>query len=33
MVALLFGGACNYSGRDPRDIKAFMLPKLLRGLP
>ncbi|HAU4894520.1 NAD(P)/FAD-dependent oxidoreductase [Aeromonas hydrophila] len=30
---LLFGGACNYSGRDPRDIKAFMLPKLLRVFP
>ncbi|QWL71084.1 FAD-binding oxidoreductase [Aeromonas hydrophila] len=30
---LLFGGACNYSGRDPKDIKAFMLPKLLRVFP
>lgn len=30
---LLFGGACNYSGRDPKDIRAFMLPKLLRVFP
>ena len=30
---LLFGGACNYSGKDPKDIKAFMLPKLLRVFP
>ena len=33
MVACCLAGACNYSGRDPRDIKAFMLPKLLRVFP
>ncbi|PAB26302.1 NAD(P)/FAD-dependent oxidoreductase [Pseudomonas savastanoi] len=26
---LLFGGACHYSGRDPRDIAAYMRPKML----
>lgn len=30
---LLFGGACNYSGKDPRDLRAFMLPKMLRAFP
>ncbi len=30
---LLFGGACNYSGRDPKDIRAFMQPKLARVFP
>ncbi len=30
---LLFGGACNYSGRDPTDIKAFILPRLLKVYP
>ncbi|MFG3451829.1 NAD(P)/FAD-dependent oxidoreductase [Stutzerimonas stutzeri] len=27
---LLFGGACHYSGRDPRDIAAYMQPKMLK---
>lgn len=26
---LLFGGACHYSGRDPADIRGYMLPKML----
>jgi glycine/D-amino acid oxidase-like deaminating enzyme len=26
---LLFGGLCNYSGRDPRDIAATLRPKML----
>jgi glycine/D-amino acid oxidase-like deaminating enzyme len=30
---LLFGGACHYSGRDPVDIAAYMLPKLRRVFP
>jgi glycine/D-amino acid oxidase-like deaminating enzyme len=30
---LLYGGACNYSGRDPRSIKAFILPRLLKVYP
>ncbi len=30
---LLFGGACNYSGRDPKDIVAFMRPKMLKVFP
>ena len=30
---LLFGGACNYSGRDPRDIIAYMRPKMLKVFP
>lgn len=30
---LLYGGACNYSGRDPRDIKAYILPRLLKVYP
>lgn len=30
---LLFGGACNYSGRDPASISRFMMPKLLRIYP
>lgn len=30
---LLFGGACHYSGRDPADIGAYMLPKLLKVFP
>ncbi|MEH6589518.1 MAG: FAD-binding oxidoreductase [Halioglobus sp.] len=25
---LLFGGRCNYSGREPKDIRASMLPRL-----
>ena len=30
---LLFGGACNYSGRDPASIKSYILPRLLRVYP
>ena len=30
---LLFGGQCNYSGRDPTDIKAAIVPKMLRIYP
>ena len=30
---LLFGGACHYSGRDPADIAAYMLPKMLKVFP
>ncbi|SDU89972.1 NAD(P)/FAD-dependent oxidoreductase [Pseudomonas mucidolens] len=30
---LLFGGACHYSGRDPRDIAAYMRPKMLKVFP
>jgi len=30
---LLFGGMCNYSGRDPRDIKAALYPKMLKVFP
>ena len=30
---LLFGGACNYSGRDPRNIKSYMLPRMLKIYP
>ncbi len=30
---LLFGGRCNYSGREPRSIKAAMLPRMLRVYP
>lgn len=30
---LLFGGACHYSGRDPRDITAYMQPKMLDVFP
>ena len=30
---LLFGGACNYSGRDPSSIKQFILPRLLKIYP
>ncbi len=30
---LLFGGACHYSGRDPRDISAYMQPKMLKVFP
>ena len=26
---LLFGGACHYSGRDPRNIASYMRPKML----
>jgi gamma-glutamylputrescine oxidase len=30
---LLYGGACNYSGRDPASIKAYILPRLLKVYP
>jgi glycine/D-amino acid oxidase-like deaminating enzyme len=30
---LLFGGLCNYSGRDPKDIAATLRPKLLKVFP
>ncbi|MBK0061866.1 FAD-binding oxidoreductase [Pseudomonas sp. S44] len=30
---LLFGGACHYSGRDPKDIGAYMGPKMLKVFP
>ena len=30
---LLFGGNCNYSGRDPADIKRYILPKMLKVYP
>jgi len=30
---LLFGGLCNYSGRDPRDIEATLRPNMLRVFP
>ena len=30
---LLFGGACHYSGRTPRDIAAYMRPKMLDVFP
>jgi glycine/D-amino acid oxidase-like deaminating enzyme len=30
---LLFGGRCNYSGREPRSIKAAMVPRMLKIYP
>ena len=30
---LLYGGACNYSGRDPSSIKSFILPRMLKVYP
>ena len=30
---LLYGGACNYSGRDPKSIKAYILPRMLKIYP
>jgi len=30
---LLFGGTCNYSGRDPSNIEAYIRPRLLRIYP
>jgi glycine/D-amino acid oxidase-like deaminating enzyme len=30
---LLFGGACNYSGRDPASIAAYIRPRMLRIYP
>jgi len=30
---LLYGGACNYSGRDPASIKSYIMPRMLRVYP
>ena len=30
---LLFGGRCNYSGREPVSIKASILPRMLKTYP
>jgi gamma-glutamylputrescine oxidase len=30
---LLFGGGCNYSGRDPKSIEAFIRPQMLKIYP
>ena len=30
---LLFGGSCNYSGRDPASIKSYILPRMLKVYP
>ncbi len=30
---LLYGGACNYSGRDPGSIKSYILPRMLKVYP
>ncbi len=30
---LLYGGACNYSGRDPVSIRAYILPRMLAVYP
>jgi len=30
---LLYGGACNYSGRDPTSIKSYILPRMLKVYP
>jgi glycine/D-amino acid oxidase-like deaminating enzyme len=30
---LLYGGACNYSGRDPSNIKSYILPRMLKVYP
>jgi len=30
---LLYGGSCNYSGREPASIKAYILPRMLRIYP
>lgn len=30
---MLFGGLCNYSGRDPRDITATLRPNMLKVFP
>jgi len=30
---LLFGGACNYSGRDPSSIKSYIQPRMLEIYP
>ena len=30
---LLYGGACNYSGRDPSDIEAYIRPRMVSTYP
>ncbi len=30
---LLYGGACNYSGREPRSIEAYIRPRMLKVYP
>lgn len=30
---MLFGGSCNYSGREPADIQAYIRPKMLKVYP
>ncbi len=30
---LLYGGACNYSGRDPKSIRSFIEPRMLKTYP
>ncbi len=30
---MLFGGRCNYSGREPKSIKASMLPRMVKVFP
>ena len=30
---LLYGGACNYSGRDPASIRSYILPRMLKIYP
>ena len=30
---LIYGGACNYSGRDPKNIKSFIEPRMLKTYP
>ena len=30
---LLYGGACNYSGRDPASSKSFIAPRMLKTYP
>jgi glycine/D-amino acid oxidase-like deaminating enzyme len=30
---LLYGGACNYSNREPRSIRSYILPRMLRVFP
>lgn len=30
---MLYGGACNYSGREPRSIKSYIHPRLLKAYP
>jgi glycine/D-amino acid oxidase-like deaminating enzyme len=30
---MLFGGSCNYSGRDPADIQSYIRPRMLKVYP